>query len=259
MFFFVVREKNTTLSIIKIIFHGILSIEESYMKYCTTLLICAVVLGLPASAQKKVTFKTQNDSISYIIGMNIGKDMKNRGISVNPDLMLKGLRDGLNDAKSIISEADVQRCMTAFQQEMMAKQQEESRKIADKNKKEGDAFLAKNKNRDSVVTQPSGLQYKVLRPGTGKTPTAKDTVIVNYRGTLIDGKEFDNSYKRGEPITFPVGGVIKGWVEALQLMKEGDKWELYIPSDLAYGERGAGQMIGPNSVLIFEVELVSVK
>jgi FKBP-type peptidyl-prolyl cis-trans isomerase FklB len=233
--------------------------KECFMKYFCVLMLCAGIISLPLSAQKKVVFKNQKDSVSYVIGMNIGKDMKTRSISVNPDLMLKGLRDGLNDAKSMIDEAAVQRVMMAFQQEMTEKQREVNNKIGEKNKKDGEAFLAMNKNRDSVVTQPSGLQYKVLRQGTGKTPTAKDTVVVHYRGSLLDGKEFDNSYKRGEPISFPVTGVIKGWIEALQLMKEGDKWEVYIPSELGYGERGAGQMIGPNSVLIFEVELISVK
>lgn len=145
--------------------------------------------------------------------------------------------------------------MMAFQQEMSSKM----KNLAEKNTKEGEAFLEANKKKSGVITLPSGLQYKILKEGNGAKPTATQTVKCHYRGTLIDGKEFDSSYKRGEPTEFPVGGVIKGWTEALQLMPVGSKWELYIPSTLAYGERGAGQTIGPNAVLIFEIELLSIK
>jgi FKBP-type peptidyl-prolyl cis-trans isomerase FklB len=141
----------------------------------------------------------------------------------------------------------------------MEKQAERTKQLAEKNKKEGEAFLAANKTKEGIKTLPSGLQYKVIKEGTGKTPTAEDTVVTNYRGTLTDGTEFDSSYKRGQPATFPVKGVIPGWTEALQLMKEGSKWELFIPSNLAYGEQGAGGVIGPNAALIFEIELISVK
>jgi FKBP-type peptidyl-prolyl cis-trans isomerase FklB len=149
--------------------------------------------------------------------------------------------------------------MMAFQQEMMANQSKKAGELAEKNQKEGEAFLAANKKKDSVITLPSGLQYKVIAEGTGKMPTLNDTVTTNYRGTLIDGTEFDNSYKRGEPATFPVSGVIPGWTEALQHMKVGAKWQLFVPSNLGYGERGAGETIGPNATLIFEVELLSIK
>jgi FKBP-type peptidyl-prolyl cis-trans isomerase FklB len=145
--------------------------------------------------------------------------------------------------------------MMAFQKEVMAKQAE----VAKKNKAEGEAFLAENKKKEGVKTTPSGLQYKVIKPGKGKKPKSSDTVTVNYRGTLIDGTEFDSSYKRGQPATFQVSGVIPGWTEALQLMEEGAKWQLFIPSNLAYGERGAGGVIGPNATLIFEVELISIQ
>ena len=149
--------------------------------------------------------------------------------------------------------------MTALQQEISVKQSEEASKLGEKNKREGEIFLAANKKKDSVVTLPSGLQYKILVEGKGKMPTLTDTVTTHYRGTTIDGTEFDNSYKRGAPVTFAVNGVISGWKEALQKMKVGSKWQLFVPSDLGYGERGAGQVIEPNSVLIFEVELLSVK
>jgi FKBP-type peptidyl-prolyl cis-trans isomerase FklB len=149
--------------------------------------------------------------------------------------------------------------MNTFKEEMTKKQEEAMKKAAEKNKKDGAAFLAENKKKEGVVTLPSGLQYKIITQGTGNTPKATDTVTVNYRGSLVDGTEFDSSYKRGQPATFPVNGVIKGWTEALQLMKEGAKWQLFIPSDLAYGEKGAGNVIGPNATLIFDVELISAK
>jgi FKBP-type peptidyl-prolyl cis-trans isomerase FklB len=228
------------------------------MKAVAAVSVCVLLFSANLQAQKKPIFKNYQDSLSYVIGINIGTDMKNRSISINPDLLLRGLKEGLNDKKGILPEEEVQRIMMSFQKDMMAKQRESMSKVADKNKKEGNAFLAQNKKRDSVVTTQSGLQYKILVQGTGKSPQPTDTVDVHYRGMLIDGTEFDNSYKRGGPATFPTNGVIKGWIEALQLMKEGSKWQLFIPSELAYGERGAGQTIGPNAVLIFDVELLKV-
>jgi FKBP-type peptidyl-prolyl cis-trans isomerase FklB len=158
-----------------------------------------------------------------------------------------------------MSDKDMEATMNAFQQEMMSKMQAKQKVEGEKNKKEGEAFLEANKKKEGVVTLPSGLQYKILKAGTGAKPTAKDTVKVNYRGTLIDGTEFDSSYKGGKPVEFPLGQVIKGWIEGIQLMPVGSKWQLFIPSNLAYGERGGGQMIGPNAALIFEVELLSIK
>ena len=158
-----------------------------------------------------------------------------------------------------MTEQEMKETLAGLQKELMEKQAERAKLLAEKNKKEGEAFLAANKTKEGVKTLPDGLQYKVIKEGTGKTPKADDTVVTNYRGTLIDGTEFDSSYKRGQPATFPVKGVIPGWTEALQLMKEGSKWELFIPSNLAYGERGAGNAIGPNATLVFEIELISVK
>jgi FKBP-type peptidyl-prolyl cis-trans isomerase FklB len=164
----------------------------------------------------------------------------------------------MSGGKPLLTEQEIKDVITALQKDLQAKQQEKMRVLAEKNKKEGESFLAENKKKDGVITLASGLQYKIIKNGGGKMPKATDSVTVNYRGTLIDGTEFDSSIKRGQPATFQVSGVIPGWTEALQLMREGSKWQLFIPSNLAYGERGAGGSIGPNAVLIFEVELISI-
>jgi FKBP-type peptidyl-prolyl cis-trans isomerase len=198
--------------------------------------------------------KTQKEKLSYAIGMQVGGTISKQGLDVDPNLLLQGLKDEMA-GKAIMTDQDVRATMMQLQADMQAKAKE----AGEKNKKDGEAFLAANKTKEGVVALPSGLQYKILKEGTGPKPAATDTVVCNYRGTLIDGKEFDSSYKRGEPAKFPVGGVIKGWTEALQLMPVGSKWQLFIPPDLAYGERGAGADIGPNSTLIFEVELLSIE
>ena len=229
------------------------------MKQSCIALLCLVALTTQLSAQKKPTLTTEKDKVSYIIGTDIAKNLKKQGIDIDPELLFKGLKDAFTDQKLLLSDEEIQQVMSAFQQEMMAQQSKKAGELAEKNQKEGEAFLAANKKKDSVITLPSGLQYKVIAEGAGKMPTLNDTVTTNYRGTLIDGTEFDNSYKRGEPATFPVSGVIPGWTEALQHMKVGAKWQLFVPSNLGYGERGAGQTIGPNATLIFEVELLSIK
>ena len=199
-------------------------------------------------AQGKVVLKNQKEKVSYIIGMDIGSNMKRQSIDVDPNIFAKGIKDALSGEKPLLTEQEIQETMIAFQREVMEKQ-----------KKRGEVFLAENKNKEGVKTLPSGLQYKVIKAGTGKIPKLNDTVTTHYRGTLIDGTEFDSSYKRGQPVSFPVSGVIPGWTEALQLMQEGAKWQLFIPSNLAYGERGAGGIIGPNATLIFEIELISIQ
>jgi FKBP-type peptidyl-prolyl cis-trans isomerase FklB len=229
------------------------------MKQSCIALLCLVALTIQLSAQKKPTLTTEKDKVSYIIGTDIAKNLKKQGIDIDPELLFKGLKDAFTDQKLLLSDEEIQQVMSAFQQKMMAQQSKKAGELAEKNQKEGEAFLAANKKKDSVITLPSGLQYKVIAEGAGKMPTLNDTVTTNYRGTLIDGTEFDNSYKRGEPATFPVSGVIPGWTEALQHMKVGAKWQLFVPSNLGYGERGAGQTIGPNATLIFEVELLSIK
>jgi FKBP-type peptidyl-prolyl cis-trans isomerase FklB len=193
--------------------------------------------------------------MSYIIGMDIGTNLKKQSIDIDPAFLARGIKDALAGGKPLLTEQEIQETMGIFQKEMMAKQQA----MANKNKKEGEAFLNENKKKEGIKTLPSGLQYKVIKEGTGKKPKLTDTVTAHYRGTLIDGTEFDTSYKRGQPANFQVSGVIPGWTEALQLMGEGAKWQLYVPTNLAYGERGGGGLIGPNATLIFEVELISVQ
>ncbi len=208
--------------------------------------------------------KTEKERISYAIGMNVGGGLRDtlsrQSLEVDPNLLSQGFKDAVAANKTLITEDEARAALAQLQNEMKAKQEEKQKLAAETNKKEGEAFLAANKAKEGVVTLPSGLQYKVLTPGTGLSkPTASDTVVCNYRGTLINGKEFDSSYKRGQPATFPVTGVIKGWTEALQLMPEGSKWQLFVPADLAYGDQQRGPDIGPNSTLIFEVELISIQ
>jgi len=211
-----------------------------------------------ASAEEAASLKTQRDKISYIIGMDAGKNLKVQSIDVDPDIFMKGFKDALSGNKSLLSDDIIKESMAVFQDEIMKKHEDELKKAAAQNKKEGEAFLAENKKKEGVVTLASGLQYKVIKEGDGKSPKETDTVTVNYQGTFIDGTEFDSSYKRNQPATFQVNGVIPGWTEALQLMKAGSKWQLYIPAGLAYGEQGAGRVIGPNATLIFDVELLSI-
>jgi len=219
----------------------------------------SVLLFAVHSGSEEQVLKSEKERLSYAIGVDMGKNLKKQSIDIDPDVLSKGLKDVLSGGKVLLSDEEILAIKNAFRQEMTKKQEEERKKLAEKNKKEGVAFLEANKKKEGVKTLPSGLQYKVITEGSGKSPKETDTVTVNYRGTLIDGTEFDSSYKRGQPATFPVKGVIAGWTEALQLMKEGAKWQLFIPSSLAYGEKGAGGVIGPDAVLIFEVELISIK
>jgi FKBP-type peptidyl-prolyl cis-trans isomerase len=218
----------------------------------------ALLLAGHASAQDAPKLTNQKDKVSYSIGMDIGNNLKRQSIDVDVDLLAKGVKDALAGGETLLSDEEARETLVALQKELRAKALERKKLDAEKNKKEGEAFLAENKTKGGVVSLPSGLQYKILRSGDGSSPKGTDTVETNYRGTLIDGTEFDSSYKRGQAAVFPVNGVIAGWTEALQLMKVGDKWQLFVPPELAYGERGAGP-IGPNSTLIFDVELLSIK
>ena len=202
---------------------------------------------------------TQKDKFSYALGMNLGTSLRRQSVPVDPNILARGLKDALAGGKTQLTEDQAKAALMEVQTEMRKKQQEEMQQAADTNKKAGEAFLAGNKSKDGIVALPSGLQYKILTPGTGPKPAASDTVVCNYRGTLLDGTEFDSSYKRGQPATFPVSGVIKGWTEALQLMPVGSKWQLFVPSDLAYGDRSPGPEIAPGSTLVFEVELLSIQ
>lgn len=199
-------------------------------------------------------FTNEKDKVSYAIGMNIASTLHRQPLDLNSDVLAEGLKDGLA-GKTKMTEDEARGVLMQFQTEMRAKQEAKMKEETETNKKEGDAFLAANKSKEGVVTLPSGLQYKILKQGTGPKPTAADTVVCSYRGTLINGKEFDSN----PSATFPVSGVIKGWTEALQLMPVGSKWQLFIPPDLAYGARGASPDIGPNATLLFDVELLSIQ
>lgn len=207
-----------------------------------------------------LTLKTPKEKTSYALGMKIGSDLRRQGIgeSLDPAITARALKDALAGSKALLTEDEERALLTQLQNEVRDKQQAKAHESGVAARKEGGEFLAANKSKEGVVTLPSGLQYKILTVGTGPKPTANDKVTCNYRGTLINGKEFDSSYKRGEPASFPVSGVIKGWTEALQLMPVGSKWQLFIPPDMAYGDRGAGSDIGPGETLIFEVELLSI-
>ncbi len=227
--------------------------------------LAAVVLGIigcQSPGQKSATLVSKQDSVSYSIGMNVGNSLKRDSIVISPEAFLRGLTDASADsAGRLLAEPVVQDVLQKFQMEMREKQMVNARAAGEKQKAEGEKFLAENAKKPGVVTLPSGLQYRVLVEGKGKKPTDKSTVVTQYSGKLIDGTEFDSSYKRGEPATFPVsgGGLIRGWTEGIQLMREGSKYEFYIPPQLAYGESGAGAVIPPNATLIFQVELIAVK
>jgi len=225
------------------------------MKLNIIIILAVLFLVSQVNAQENPVLKTQKDKMSYVIGMDIGNNLKRQSIDVDPNILAKAIKDALAGQKPLLSDQEIRETMAAHQNKMKAKQEA----LAKKNKEQGDAFLAGNKKKEGVKILPSGLQYKVIKAGKGKKPKPDDSVTTNYRGTLIDGTEFDSSYKRGQPAAFKVSGVIPGWTEALQLMEEGAKWQLFIPPSLAYGERGAGGTIGPNATLIFEIELISIQ
>jgi len=229
---------------------------------------CDKTQSEPAAKQEitKADLQTEDDKVSYSIGFSMGSSFKKDELKVNLQMFQQGLEDSYTGSKQILSEEEIQKTMMAFQQKMRAKKQveyrkrmEERNKQGEVNKEKGKEFLEANKTKEGIVVLESGLQYKILEKGTGGSPKPTDTVKCHYKGTTIDGKEFDSSYERGEPATFALNRVIKGWTEGLQLMKEGGKWQFFVPSELAYGERGAGQNIGPNEVLVFEVELLSIE
>lgn len=222
------------------------------------LTIAMMVLPVLASAQEAPALKTDKDKLSYAMGMDLATQLRARSVDLDPAVFAKGMADALA-GKTLMTQDEARAVITELQKTLVAQQAAAAKAAGDKNRAEGEAFLAANKTKQGVVSLPSGLQYKVLTTGTGPKPTAEQTVVCNYRGTLIDGKEFDSSYKNGQPATFPLNRVIKGWTEVLQLMPVGSKWQVFIPPSLAYGERGAGADIGPNSTLIFEIELVAIK
>jgi FKBP-type peptidyl-prolyl cis-trans isomerase FklB len=212
--------------------------------------------------QTPLVLKTKKDKASYALGMsvglNLGAKLHQQSVEVDQTILLRGVKDALAGGKTLLTEEEARAALTQLSLEARKNMDEKMKLAGEGNKKEGDEFLAANKTKEGIVTLPSGLQYKILNEGTGPKPTPTDSVSCNYRGTLINGTEFDSSYKRGQPATFQVNGVIKGWTEALQLMPVGSKWQLFIPSELAYGERGPSPEIGSHSTLIFEVELLSI-
>ncbi len=224
-------------------------------KILIVLLVLFFVFGTAYAEDK---FKTKQEKIGYAIGMNIGTNMLQQKVDVDADQLAAGLHAVLKGEKTVLTQEEMGQILTAYQQEMQMKQMAEMAAEAAKNEKLAQEYLENNGKQDGVVTLESGLQYKIIKAGTGASPKAESKVQVHYRGTLLDGTEFDSSYKRGEPASFPVNGVIPGWTEALQLMKEGAKWQLVIPASLAYAERGAPPMIPPNATLIFDVELLKI-
>ena len=224
-------------------------------------MIAWMAFGLAATivrGEDKAAFKDDKEKASYALGLNLANGWKRNDVDLDVDAVARAMKDVFSGAPQKLSDEEIRATLTTYQQTIAAKQQEKRKALGEKNKKEGEAFLAENKTKPGVKTLPNGLQYKVMKEGAGETPKATDTVTVNYRGTLIDGTVFDQS-PTNQPATFPVNGLIAGWTEALQLMKAGSKWQLFIPSELAYKESGSGQKIGPNAALIFEVELVSTK
>ena len=228
-------------------------------KFIPTLLGCALTIASITPAFANPDLETKKDKVSYSIGLQMGKQLSTLEDHIDINKVVMGLQDGQKGLNPKLSENEIKMVMTEFQTEMRAKQQAKAQLQASINNKASAAFLAENKSKEGVVTLDSGLQYKIITKGTGASPQATDTVSVHYRGSLTNGTEFDSSYKREKPVEFPVNQVIAGWTEALQLMKVGSKWQLFIPAELAYGEHGAGQVIEPNSMLIFEVELLDIK
>ena len=230
------------------------------MAHLKWILAAAIVLllSLAAAAQDAPEFKTDKDKFSYALGMNFGENLRKQGLELDPAMFGKAFAESFNGGKTAMTDQEMQTLLMAASQEIRKKQAAQQAEKGAAAQKEGDAFLAANKAKEGVVTLPSGLEYKILKPGTGEKPTLDDSVVCNYKGSLINGVEFDASEKHGGPATFPVKGVIAGWTEALQLMPVGSKWQLFVPSKLAYGAQGPGD-IGPNATLIFEVELVSIQ
>ena len=238
------------------------------MRWLSVICVGLGLLQLALGAEEKAPFKDQKEKISYGIGMNIGNNLKRSGYDVDVDILAGAIKDVMAGKELRLNDAQAREALMNYQKELNAKREDERLKLAEKNRKEGDAFLAENKKKEGIkiltVTLPDGtnsaeLQYKVLTEGTGEMPKSNDTVTVNYRGTLIDGKEFDSSAKRGQPAKFEMTRVIKGWTEALKMMKTGSKWQLFVPSALAYGDRPFGQLIEPGSTLIFDLELLTTE
>ena len=227
--------------------------------FAAFLMTAMVWISACAQDQKKTELKTETEKVSYVLGQNVGVSLKQLETEIDLAAFIQGLRDTLEGSKPLLTAKEADGIMQAFSTRRQQEYQKKANQASEKNRLEGMAFLEQNKNKSGVMATASGLQYEVLQEGSGPQPKATDEVTVHYRGTLIDGKEFDSSYKRGEPATFRLNQVISGWTEGVQLMKVGSKYKFCIPPELAYGERGAGADIGPNCTLVFEVELVAIK
>ena len=226
------------------------------MKFIPTTL--AAIMAISLNAAESTSFKSDKEKSSYAIGIDVGNNLKRNSLDLDVDQFAAGFKAAFTGGKMLLTEAEVRETLTALSAGLKEKAMAKRKEAGEASVKEGKEFLDANKKKEGIVTLPSGLQYKVIKAGTGAVPKATDTVKTHYRGTLINGTEFDSSYKRNEPAEFPVNGVIKGWTEALQIMKTGSKWQLYIPSELAYGENGAGADIPPNAVLTFDIELLEI-
>lgn len=239
--------------------HKLRKEARTAMKQIFITLLSVLLFSNICLAAEKTALKDETDKVNYSVGYKVGADLKRQGVELNPEALVRGVQDAVGGAEPLMTQEEMRTTLMDLQQRVREAQQKQRKEIAQKNLETGKAFLAENAKKDGVTVLPSGLQYNVITKGDGKSPKATDKVTVHYRGTLIDGSEFDSSFKRGKPATFQLNRVIKGWTEALQLMTEGSKWRLFIPADLAYGERGAGALIGPNTTLIFDVELLSVE
>jgi FKBP-type peptidyl-prolyl cis-trans isomerase FklB len=234
---------------------------KSTLGTATVLVLVAIAIGQEqqVSSQSAQRLNTERAKLSYALGMDLGRQLREKKVDVDPSLFSRGLADALTGGTLLLTEKESQVLVSALQEKLQRQEFAKVALTAERNARDGEAFLDANKSKSGVVALASGLQYRVLKAGAGAKPTIDDTVTCHYRGTFIDGTEFDSSYSRGEPFTAPLRNVIKGWSEALQLMPVGSKWQLVVPSELAYGSRGAGGRIGPNSTLIFEIELMSIK
>lgn len=230
-----------------------------HRQYFSALTLTSIMLYTLSACADDMKLDTPEKKASYSFGVDFAKRLQQQGVSLNINALTRGIQDVANDKKLALEESEMAQAKTSFQKKLIAKLEQQQKQIGEQNLKEGEAFLAKNAKKDGVITTKSGLQYKIIKSGDGATPKPGDTVSTHYKGTLIDGREFDSSYKRNAPATFPVSGVIKGWTEALQLMKVGAKWQLFIPADLAYGPTARSELIQANATLIFELELLEIK
>jgi len=228
------------------------------MKYIGIAALCLSLMACQGKKHVNVQLKSQKDSVSYAVGLDIARNLKRQSIDIDLDVLIRGLREMYTGDTIALTDSQSQSVTATFRKQMRTRHWEDMKIRAEKNKKEGDAFFAENRKRDGVVTLPSGLQYKVITMGTGKKPKQGQSVTVNYRGTFLDGTEFDNTYARNKPETYAINSVLKGWQEPLKMMPVGSEWILYIPAELAYGERGAGQAIPPNATLIYELKLLEI-